>query len=134
MLHRIERRVSFGDCDPAGIVFYPNMFAWMDACFHDLLRRHGGHGAVCEALGAVGLGLMEAGAGFRRPMRENDLVEVAIASADWGEKTLTLTYELSVNGAVCATGREMRGVFLPAPRGLRGGETAPLRAMLEGGA
>lgn len=134
MQHVIERRVSFGDCDPAGIVFYPNMFAWMDACFHDRLRLAGGHGAICAALGAKGLGLMSAEAKFRRPMRENDRVEIALVSAEWGAKTLALDYELRVDGAVAAAGREVRGVFVPTGEGLRAGEMAPLRAMLEGGA
>jgi hypothetical protein len=26
----IQLHVEFGDCDPAGIVFYPNYFRWMD--------------------------------------------------------------------------------------------------------
>ena len=25
-------RVQWGDCDPAGIVFYPRYFEWFDAC------------------------------------------------------------------------------------------------------
>ena len=28
-LHTVN--VSFGDCDPAGIVFFPNFLRWMDA-------------------------------------------------------------------------------------------------------
>ena len=26
--------VQFGDCDPAGIVFFPNFSRWMDAASH----------------------------------------------------------------------------------------------------
>jgi 4-hydroxybenzoyl-CoA thioesterase len=26
-----EIKVQFGDCDPAGIVFFPNFSKWMDA-------------------------------------------------------------------------------------------------------
>ncbi|BEU28074.1 hypothetical protein PBP221_82140 (plasmid) [Paraburkholderia sp. 22B1P] len=26
--------VQFGDCDPAGIVFFPNYLRWVDAAFH----------------------------------------------------------------------------------------------------
>lgn len=132
MRHAIERRVSFGDCDPAGIVFYPNMFAWMDACFHDLLRLSGGHAAVCAALGAKGLGLMSAEAKFRRPMRENDVVEIALTGAEWGAKTLAVEYELRVGGAPAAAGREVRGVFIETEDGMRAGDMAPLRALLEG--
>ena len=28
-IHRVD--VHFGDCDPAGIVFFPNFSRWMDA-------------------------------------------------------------------------------------------------------
>jgi 4-hydroxybenzoyl-CoA thioesterase len=30
----IQLHVKFGDCDPAGIVFYPNYFRWMDSVLH----------------------------------------------------------------------------------------------------
>ena len=35
--HSLSVGVSFGDCDPAGIVFYPNFFRWFDRCFHHFL-------------------------------------------------------------------------------------------------
>ena len=27
----IERDVTWGDCDPAGIIYYPTYFRWIDA-------------------------------------------------------------------------------------------------------
>jgi 4-hydroxybenzoyl-CoA thioesterase len=33
--------VSFGHCDPAEIVFYPNFFRWFDAAFHSFLESSG---------------------------------------------------------------------------------------------
>ena len=30
--------VEWGDCDEAGIVYYPRYFYWMDSAFHRLLR------------------------------------------------------------------------------------------------
>ncbi len=35
-VHRI--RVEWGDCDPAGIVFYPRYFEWFDRCTHHCSR------------------------------------------------------------------------------------------------
>jgi acyl-CoA thioesterase FadM len=38
LAHRSSFEVQFGDCDPAGIVFYPNYLAWFDAAFGRMLR------------------------------------------------------------------------------------------------
>lgn len=51
----LDTFISFGDCDPAGIVFYPNFFGLFDRTFHAWLMAHGGHVAICEAIGAKGL-------------------------------------------------------------------------------
>ena len=32
-------RVQWGDCDPAGIVFYPRYFEWFDAVHHPAVRE-----------------------------------------------------------------------------------------------
>ena len=122
--------ITFGDCDPAGIVFYPNIYGWFDRCFHDWLAGFGGHAAVCARLGAVGVGLMQADARFRRPMRPNDRIRVAMTIADWGRKALTLQYEVTLNGEVTATGTEVRGLFKPAEGGLTAGDMAELRALV----
>jgi len=34
-------RVEWSDCDPAGILFYGNIFRWMDAASHQLMREIG---------------------------------------------------------------------------------------------
>ncbi len=130
MTHSITYGVTFGDCDPAGIVYYPNIYGWFDRCFHDWLAGYGGHAAICARLGAVGLGLMQADAKFRRPMRPNDRVQVTMRIADWGRKALSLSYEVTRDGEVTATGIEVRGMFLPGPNGLSAGEMALLRDLL----
>ena len=37
----VRIRVGWGDCDPAGIVFYPRFYAWMDNASHVLAREMG---------------------------------------------------------------------------------------------
>jgi len=32
LVNRRTIRIEWGDCDPAGIVFYPRYFEWFDAC------------------------------------------------------------------------------------------------------
>ncbi len=125
------RTVSFGDCDPAGIVYYPNIFRWLDATFHVQLRPFGGHGVVCNQLGSVGLGLVDVSAQFRTPLRDGDDLVITPRFAAWGRKTLTIDYEGKVGARLAFTGQEVRCVFQTGPSDIVAGETAKLRALLE---
>ena len=127
--------VSFGDCDPAGIVYYPNHFRWFDATFHALLFRHGsGHAAICAGLGAIGLGLIDVGATFRSPAVDGDRLDLAARIVEWNARTFRLAYRGLIGGRLVVEGFELRGVFLRDGERLRAGEVAPLRAILEAGA
>jgi len=128
--HSLSYTVTFGDCDPAGIVFYPNIYGWFDRTFHDWLARFGGHGAICQELGAIGLGLMQADAVFRRPMRPNDRITVAMSVRDWGRKALMLDYAVTLGDTLTATGTEVRGLFKPTATGITAGEMSALQALL----
>lgn len=128
--HHMDHRVSFGDCDPAGIAFYPNMFAWFDRTFHDWLRPHGGQAALCARLGSIGFGLMEAGAKFRTPLRPDDLLTLTLRVEEWGNKTLRLHYAGHVGDRLALTGHEVRGLFQPTQGGIKAAAIAPLRDIL----
>ncbi|MCX2721179.1 acyl-CoA thioesterase [Roseibium salinum] len=131
-MHLLDYPVTFGDCDPAGIVFYPNVYAWFDRTFHDWLRRFGGHEALCRELGAVGLGLLEANARFRRPMRDGDIVSLTLSIESWGRKALHLSYEGRVGDNMTVAGTEVRGLFKPSGDGMVAGELDALRKLVEG--
>jgi 4-hydroxybenzoyl-CoA thioesterase len=126
-----EHRVSFGDCDPAGIVFYPHFYAWFDRTFHALLLPLGGHEALCDRIGAKGIGLIEASARFRRPLRDGDQARITLSVKDWGIKTLTLTYEVWNDDLLCATGTEVRGLFKATDAGMIAAPIEPLKEALE---
>lgn len=130
-VHRLALQVSFGDCDPAGIVFYPNFFAWFDRTFHDWLRGFGGHAAICARLGARGIGLLDAAAQFRRPLQDGDQVEITVRVEEWRSKTVRLAYEVKSGGALVATGSEVRGLFLESDAGMIAGQVDPLRRLFE---
>ena len=128
--HSLTYTVTFGDCDPAGIVYYPNIYGWFDRTFHDWLAGFGGHQAICARLGAIGLGLMQADAKFRRPMQPNDTVTITMTVRDWGRKALVLGYEVTMGETLMATGEEVRGMFKRTDSGLSAGEMAELKALL----
>lgn len=128
--HILAYKVTFGECDPAGIVYYPNIYAWFDRAFHAWLEPHGGHAGLCGKLSAIGLGLMETNARYLRPMRPGDAIEIHLRVTDWGRKALHLGFQVVRDGAVIVEGREVRGMFKPGPDGLRAGNMAELRALI----
>ena len=70
--------VCFGDCDPAGIVFFPNFSRWMDAAslnffvacgipiWRELVKTHG----------IIGTPLLEINTKFFQPATYGETVEV----------------------------------------------------------
>lgn len=130
-VHVLEYPVSFGDCDPAGIVFYPRIYAWFDRAFHDWLRTFGGHATICKTIGVVGIGLMEAKAQFRKPLRDGDLLRITVSIEEWGRKTLRLGYEITIDGALAVVGSETRGLFKPAGDAMVAGDIEALRKLLD---
>ncbi len=125
------RDISFGDCDPAGIVFYPNAFRWMDAAFHQLLRTFGGHAALCERLGVIGIGLVDVSAQFHKPMHDGDRLDLQVTLADWTSRSVALRYEGRIDGTTTFTGREVRCLFSRSETGIVATSVAPLRSLLE---
>jgi 4-hydroxybenzoyl-CoA thioesterase len=130
VVHKWSQPITFGDCDPAGIVFYPNYFAWFDRTFHDWLRQHGGHSGICKTLGAVGLGLMDVNAKFRAPCRDGDTLEIQLSIEGWDRKALRLSYEGQIAGRTAVMGQEVRGLFKPAPTGIMAADMHELRNYL----
>ncbi len=124
--------VSFGDCDPAGIVFYPNIFAWLDRTFHGYLKAAGGgHAAICAALNALGTGLIGADCKFRKPVREGDELTIEMTQIDWAERSFTVIYQGLVGDDIVFNGEETRAVFVKSDGRIRAGEVSTLQALLK---
>ena len=62
-------RVQWGDCDPAGIVFYPRYFEWFDACTILLFEKATGMTKIdmLAKYNGAGLALLEARANLKSP-------------------------------------------------------------------
>lgn len=126
-------QVSFGDCDPAGIVFYLNILRWCDAAFHTHLRPAGGHAGLCAKFHAEGIGLVESTARFQSPLRDGDLLEIDTRISDWGRRTLTVTHKGSVGGRAAFEVTEVRCLFKATETGMVAAEVGDLQAVLETG-
>lgn len=100
--HRVVAR--FGDCDPAGIVYFPRFFDWfhvaMEAWFgaalgqpyHELLQRYGLPAVHTEADYAV-------------PVRFGDVIHVELRLGRLGGSSVRLDYRVvGEDGGLRATG------------------------------
>lgn len=105
---RTEFTIEFGDCDEAGIVFYPNYFYWFDCAFQRMLRERGlSQRELRSRFGAV-TPIIDANARFRAPARYDDVLASEASVETWEERRFRVAYRLAVRGTVVAAGYEVR--------------------------
>ena len=109
-------RVEFGDCDPAGIVFYPNFYRWFDAATHHLFEQANlGWLQLRERYGAVGMPLVETGAVYKRPACHADRLEIESSVVECGSRSLRLRHLVRRDGDLLVDGFEVRILGIPHP-------------------
>nr|ART90319.1 4-hydroxybenzoyl-CoA thioesterase family active site [uncultured bacterium] len=84
-----EQRVEFGDCDPVGIVWFPNFFRWLDAASRNFFISCGvPPWRVTHAeRGIVGTPLVSTSANFSAPASYDDLLIIETEVREWGTKS-----------------------------------------------
>lgn len=112
--------VAWGDCDAAGIVFYPQFFRFMDTAFQRFLRSRGtGQRHLQETLGVLGTPLLEASANFVSPARYDDMLILAVEIEEIGNKVLRIGYTGRIGERIVFTGQEVRALVGEAEGRLR---------------
>ena len=103
-------RVQWGDCDPAGIVFYPRYFEWFDAGTILLFEKATGLTKIkmLEKYGGAGLALIEAGAKFAAPSQYGDDIEIETRVKEFGRSSFSMVHRVSRGGAPALEGHEKR--------------------------
>lgn len=131
-LFTTEFTVEWGDCDEAGIVFYPNYFYWLDCTFQRLLRARGlGQRQTRERFGAV-TPLLDVGLRFRAPARYDDVLRIDARLTEWEERRFRIGYSLACGDRQVAEGHELRAWAVLTDAGLKGAPVAEeFRRLLE---
>ena len=114
-IHRVD--VHFGDCDPAGIVFFPNFSKWMDqsslaffmACGIPPWRE------LVKTRGIVGTPLLEIHTKFLRPATYGETIEVHTSIEKWRAKTFTHRHVIRRGDEVLCEGTEVRAFVTRDP-------------------
>lgn len=102
-------RIEWGDCDPAGIIYYPNYFRIFDASTAMLFEAALGMTKfqMFKNLEFTGWPLVRTQARFLKPTRFGDDVTVASAIT-FGRSSFEVEHKLSLDGDLCAECSEKR--------------------------
>lgn len=108
--HTSRFTVEWGDCDPAGIVFFPNFFRWMDAASLHFFRAAGvPPWREYEAQsGILGTPLVDASAKFLRPASYGDVLDVQTAIDEWRGKSFVMSHIIRRGDDVLVEGCTVR--------------------------
>jgi 4-hydroxybenzoyl-CoA thioesterase len=102
-------RIEWGDCDPAGIIFYPNYFAIFDASTAMLFEVALGMTKfqMFRDLEFTGWPLVRTQARFMKPTRFGDDVTVE-SKITFGRSSFDIDHRLSLDDITCAECSETR--------------------------
>jgi len=88
--HSVTVPVTWGDVDPAQIVFHPKFFYWIDYACMEWLRSVDRHPTDVAARDGVYLLIIEANAQFLRPAYLDDQLRLTVELTDIAAKTFRL--------------------------------------------
>ena len=102
--------IEWGDCDPAGIVFYPRYFAYFDACTAALFHRALGQRRYewQAAHDIVGIPMVDTRARFLVPSRYGDLVVVESSVTAFRRSSFDVQHRLLKAGELAVEAWETR--------------------------
>lgn len=103
--------VEFGDCDPAGIVWFPNFYRWIDASSRHFFVNAGiaSWRDTEAAHGIIGTPLVDSKASFRRPATYGDELVVESCVLEWRNKSFVMRHRiLNAGGELVMECEEVR--------------------------
>jgi 4-hydroxybenzoyl-CoA thioesterase len=111
MFTRVSKvEIQFGDCDPAGIVYYPNYFRFFDNATAGLLsaafamhKRN-----WLEHYGIAGIPMVDTGARFIAPSRFGDVVDIRSEISALGRSSFSVKHTLLREGETAIEAHEKR--------------------------
>jgi 4-hydroxybenzoyl-CoA thioesterase len=91
-----EVRVEFGDCDPAGIVWFPNFFRWIDAASRHFFIECGvpSWQETRQSMGLIGTPLVDTQASFVQTASYGDVLQIHTQISEWRKKSFVQTYRV----------------------------------------
>ena len=103
-------RVQWGDCDPAGIVYYPRYFEWFDASTILLFEKATGMTKVkmLEKYEGAGLALLEARAVFKVASHYGEDIDIETQVTEFRRSSFFVQHKVTKAGVLALEGHETR--------------------------
>lgn len=102
--------IQFGDCDPAGIVYYPNYFRFFDnataAMLSAAFAMHKRN--WLDHYGILGIPMVDTGARFIKPSSFGDVVEIRSEITELGRSSFGVKHTLLRYGETAIEAHEKR--------------------------
>ena len=102
--------VTFGDCDPAGIVFFPNFSRWMDSASLAFFMQCGlpPWRELVKTRGIVGTPLLEINTKFLKTVTYGETIDISTHVEEWRAKVFIQIHRVTRGDDVVCEGREVR--------------------------
>ena len=112
-----EVKVQFGDCDPAGIVFYPNFSKWMDASSLHFFMECGvpPWRELVKTTGIIGTPLLEINTKFMRPATYGETLQIHTSVEEWKGKVFVQRHIVKRGDDLLCEGTEVRAFVIHPP-------------------
>lgn len=108
--HTTKVEIQFGDCDPAGIVYYPNYFRFFDnataAMLSAAFAMHKRN--WLDHYGIAGIPMVDTGARFIKPSSFGDVVEISSEITELGRSSFGVKHSLLRDGDLAIEAHEKR--------------------------
>ena len=112
-----EVEVMFGDCDPAGIVFFPNFSKWMDASSLNFFVKCGvpTWRDLYKTTGIIGTPLLEINTRFISPATYGQRLRIDTSIQEWRSKVFIQKHIVKRGDTLVCEGTETRAFCIRHP-------------------
>jgi len=112
-----EAAVHFGDCDPAGIVFFPNFSRWMDAASLHFFMQCGvpPWRELVKTTGIIGTPLLEINTRFVRTATYGEVLQIHTSIKEWRNKAFVQMHQVMRGDVLICEGIETRAFCVRHP-------------------
>ncbi len=101
-------RVAWFDCDPAGIIFYPRVLAYMNEAVHAYLEQAGFSLEALNRRGIIGVPMVSLNVEYRKVLKLGDRARVETVITKIGTSSIRFTHRVFVDADLMVEATEVR--------------------------
>lgn len=115
-VNRREVQIEWGDCDPAGIVYFPRYFAFFDNCTAGLFQAAGlPKWEMVKRFGIIGIPMVDTRAKFSIPSKWGERIVIESRISKWGRSSFDVEHRTFKGDALAIEAWETRVWAAPHP-------------------